>query len=775
MPQELNLDVIVDAIWLEIEEQKKDIQLTISERKREDKLWRLKFEKLSGKESKFNESLEGAYAEWSDPQKGMAEVLTVFPSDDEIILRFATSIPPDKNQKIIIHPQCFLKPLKEAWEDSGWFNEIQQSYNNLLNFSEKPIHSECFSKINSINRLNWLREGQKKCFNLLRYPFGFLWGPPGTGKTTTLGVILAEYLLAFPECKILLISSTNVAVDVAIKSVDEALEMVEKDISEASFIRRNYIKRIGTHFRPEYYKERKHLLPDSDETLIEELIRLKSNEPDKEDIQAYAKWKKAKETLEKFLCQNIHKVISSSRLCAMTSTRAAFALDLLREFQPLDLIVFDEASQMGQAHALAFCPMARKVLFAGDPKQLSPIVHSKHPDTKIWLGESMFKYMKKSSDSTVMLTEQSRMIELICKVVSNIFYDGELIVAKKEVSDPDWIRKRSFPQLPEIKGVHLYAIEEAIRGWEYGSPSRYKSAEETVQIVNALLEKGINGKEIAVLTPFRAQRRLIAKKIKDRVIRDVLVSTVHRVQGEEKSIVIFDPVDGSSNFLNGENGERLINVAISRAKACLIILLSEGDKGNEIFKRITYMQELAKGEVKPIKYQDIVLNPTDSIGKIIKFPNCVAKLISVTEGEKTKIIGVDVESGKECKFDLNILIGLSKTEKKETEQKDINRIKPKNIDMIENKIQNKSSYEEFAKTIITAYREPGHKGIHSSVFNESFKSCFKDENPIEVTRNLEKEGKIVIRPSKGGVMLYLPEDTPAERISAVEVLKKMGL
>src|SRR3989338_4459533 len=53
MPQELNLDVIVDAIWLEIEEQKKDIQLTISERKREDKLWRLKFEKLSGKKSLF--------------------------------------------------------------------------------------------------------------------------------------------------------------------------------------------------------------------------------------------------------------------------------------------------------------------------------------------------------------------------------------------------------------------------------------------------------------------------------------------------------------------------------------------------------------------------------------------------------------------------------------------------------------------------------------------------------------------------------------------------
>lgn len=46
---------------------------------------------------------------------------------------------------------------------------------------------------------------------------------------------------------------------------------------------------------------------------------------------------------------------------------------------------------------------------------------------------------------------------------------------------------------------------------------------------------------------------------------------------------------------------------------------------------------------------------------------------------------------------------------------------------------------------------------------------------MEVTNKLAQEGKIVIRPVKGGVMLYLPEEAPASRVVADEALKKMGL
>ncbi|HUO77447.1 MAG TPA: hypothetical protein VMU21_07695 [Thermodesulfovibrionales bacterium] len=89
----------------------------------------------------------------------------------------------------------------------------------------------------------------------------------------------------------------------------------------------------------------------------------------------------------------------------------------------------------------------------------------------------------------------------------------------------------------------------------------------------------------------------------------------------------------------------------------------------------------------------------------------------------------------------------------------------------------KMSHEEFVKKAIVSLRKEGYKGIHTvySGFNEAFKKYFSGENPVEVTNGLAQEGKIVIRPVKGGVMLYLSEDAPSGKSSADEALKKMGL
>lgn len=89
----------------------------------------------------------------------------------------------------------------------------------------------------------------------------------------------------------------------------------------------------------------------------------------------------------------------------------------------------------------------------------------------------------------------------------------------------------------------------------------------------------------------------------------------------------------------------------------------------------------------------------------------------------------------------------------------------------------KLSHEEFVKKAIASLRKEGYKGIHSvfSGFNEAFKKYFNGENPVEVTNRLAKEGKIAIRPVKGGVMLYLPEDAPPAVSAGDEALKKMGL
>ncbi len=89
----------------------------------------------------------------------------------------------------------------------------------------------------------------------------------------------------------------------------------------------------------------------------------------------------------------------------------------------------------------------------------------------------------------------------------------------------------------------------------------------------------------------------------------------------------------------------------------------------------------------------------------------------------------------------------------------------------------KLSHEEFVKKAIVSLRKEGYKGIHTvySGFNTAFKKYFDNENPVEATNKLAKDGKIVIRPVKGGVMLYLPEDAPAGRDIGDDALKKMGL
>ena len=88
----------------------------------------------------------------------------------------------------------------------------------------------------------------------------------------------------------------------------------------------------------------------------------------------------------------------------------------------------------------------------------------------------------------------------------------------------------------------------------------------------------------------------------------------------------------------------------------------------------------------------------------------------------------------------------------------------------------KLSYEEFVKQAILKLRAGNYRGIHTvySGFNIAFKKYFDGEDPVKITNKLAEEGKIVIRPTKGGVVLYLPDDAP-QMVRADHALKKMGL
>jgi len=85
--------------------------------------------------------------------------------------------------------------------------------------------------------------------------------------------------------------------------------------------------------------------------------------------------------------------------------------------------------------------------------------------------------------------------------------------------------------------------------------------------------------------------------------------------------------------------------------------------------------------------------------------------------------------------------------------------------------ERKLTEEEFAIQAIKKLRKEPFRGIHTvySGFNEAFRKYF-GTNPVEATSRLAAEGKVEVRPFKGGAMLFLPGEAP-KRPSAEEIIK----
>ena len=112
--------------------------------------------------------------------------------------------------------------------------------------------------------------------------------------------------------------------------------------------------------------------------------------------------------------------------------------------------------------------------------------------------------------------------------------------------------------------------------------------------VTALASGDWQPQELIVLTPFRAQRALIRQRLRVcGVPESVKVSTVHRAQGSEAPVVLFDPADGAQPFLQTEEAQRLVNVALSRAQAKVVVYLSPADAANPLLAPIVQRLRLA--------------------------------------------------------------------------------------------------------------------------------------------------------------------------------------
>jgi len=651
-------DDIIAGIESELRVSSRYEEFVIDRAEEDGSVWKV-FLRLTESPGRLDESLEGATAWWAEPSKGSADVLSVVPEEEQLNLRFVTAPLPPAGGKIRVYPPRYLEKLLALWQDDSFAASFLRWWYGFANTNSRDTWA-----MPSPDGFPWLRFAQRQSFCLVTWNVSFLWGPPGTGKTTTLGAILASFIQQFPVARVLLLSTTNTAVDQALVAVDKALEELTPG-QQLSPLRKSCL-RIGNHFIAKNYEGRAHLLPVKDLTLVQRLMELEKERPDEADVTAYARWKAEVEFVRGQIRKQTKDALARARVAAMTTTRAVFNHEELSEQLAYDLVVFDEASQVGLSHALALVNLGKRVLFAGDPRQLAPVVQSADADAVKWLGRSPFRAMEQGARYACLLDEQSRMAKPICHVVSNAFYDGKLKVCLKKLRDPEWNREREPIHIPGLGRKHAYLIRtehESRRSPKYGGVIRYETAELIRDLVDQLTAV-VRQEDILVLTPYRAQRLLIKTFLKNANLKKVTVSTVHRAQGSERDTVIFDPVEAANSFLNNNDlGPRLMNVAISRAKARLILIASPENLRNAVLRQIA---NLIDGRERPrgaLSLHTLVFRPDFpgcAIGKTVQVENaahqvvCVGRVTSFDTADG-KITIADFESGRDRKFSISAI------------------------------------------------------------------------------------------------------------------------
>lgn len=103
--------------------------------------------------------------------------------------------------------------------------------------------------------------------------------------------------------------------------------------------------------------------------------------------------------------------------------------------------------------------------------------------------------------------------------------------------------------------------------------------------VFAMLNKGINGnkvlsKDIGIISPYAAQRELLKQ-----VFPFIEIGTVEYFQGREKLVIIVTAVRSQTDTIGFLKNEKRLNVALTRAKALMIVVGNPETLGKNVFWR----------------------------------------------------------------------------------------------------------------------------------------------------------------------------------------------
>lgn len=403
----------------------------------------------------------------------------------------------------------------------------------------------------------------------------FIFGPPGTGKTTHLAEkILIPMMQGTKPNKLLVLTPTNKAADVL------TTRIIEKMGTDTSYL--NWLVRFGT---------------SADES-----------------IEKAGVWRDRSFDIGKLS----HSVtVTTIARFAYDGFAVKYGSKKLNEME-WDAIVIDEASMISLGSIIypLYRQKSQKFIVAGDPFQIEPIV-----TVEQWKDENIYTlvglnkpgaFAKPSTEphdySVTNLETQYRSIPAIGEIFSRFTYDGILKHHRtNEMQQSLRLKSLDVQPLTLIKfPVSKYESIYRAKRLESGTPYQAYSALFTFEFVRWLAGQiQVNREDklrIGVIAPYRAQANLLSKlndswSPKPNAV-EIQVGTIHGFQGDECDIIIavFNPPPAISRspqmFLNRQN---ILNVAISRARDYLFIVMPDDEtEGVENLHRIAEIETLVK-------------------------------------------------------------------------------------------------------------------------------------------------------------------------------------
>ncbi|WP_066062477.1 AAA domain-containing protein [Neobacillus soli] len=421
-------------------------------------------------------------------------------------------------------------------------------------------------------------------------PVTFVWGPPGTGKTYTLARTAANKY--FQEKRVLILSHSNQAVDVLISEISTFIKKKERycegDVLRYGFHSGELLANNEALTTSQLLQKQDPHLAENKEMLIAERRKLK------QDLARSFSKRDTNHLLE--LETKILKVLDKIRQKEIQFVKDAFvvgttlakaASDPAIYEKEFDVVILDEASMAYVPQAAFAATLAKRVIICGDFKQLPPIASSRDPLVTLWLKEDIFHragvvdWIKNGRlhPHLFLLKEQRRMHPDISAFTNQYIYHSL-------VGDHESVLKnrKGIVEKAPFAGRAAILVDTSFTGAHCMSERTSNSRMNIWQVLlsfQLIHESYLGGSmSIGYVTPYRAQANLMELLIEDlyekeRLTADIIAATVHRFQGSERDVMIFDTVDSEPQtragmLLTGKDSERLINVAITRTKGKFI-------------------------------------------------------------------------------------------------------------------------------------------------------------------------------------------------------------